>query len=67
MKSRDKSKVESMGGHGAEGEVGDKEGVAVKDGKGGKERVWEVKRGSVEEDLEVVRGGGDGFNGEFFM
>jgi len=49
-------------GGGAESEVGKKEGVVVIDGEGGEEGVWDVKRGSGEEDFEG--GGGRGEKGD---
>ena len=54
-----------MGGCRAEGEVGDKKGVVVKDGEGGEEGVWDVKRGGGEEEFEVRRRGGDEGDGVF--
>ena len=56
-----------MGGRGTEGEIGDEEGVFVKDGKGGEEGVWDVKWGGGEEDLEMGRRGGDDGDGVFVM
>jgi len=58
-------KVESVGGRGAEGKVGDKEGVIVKDGEGGEEGVGDVKGGGDEKDLEGGGSGGDGSDGVF--
>jgi len=54
-------------GGGTKGEVGDEKGVAVKDGKGGKEGMWDVKGGSDEEDLEGRRGRSDDGDGVGFM
>jgi len=64
---RDEGEKKSMGGHGAEREVRDKEGVVVKDGKSGEERVWDVERSGGNEDFEVRRGCGDGGDGVFMM
>jgi len=64
---RDEGEKRSVGGCGAEREVGEKEGVIVKDGEGGKERVWDVERSGGDEDLEVRRGGSDGSDGVFMV
>jgi len=58
---------ESVGGHGSKCKVGDKEGGVMKDGKSGKERVWDVERSGGEEDLEVWRRGGDDGDSVFVM
>jgi len=56
-----------VSGRGAEGEVGDNEGVVMKDSEGGKEGVWDVKGGGGDEDFEGRRGGGDKSDGVEFM
>jgi len=65
VESRNKGEVKGVGGRGTEGEVGDKEGVVVKDGECGKECVRDVKGGRDEKDLEIGGGGGDDVDGVF--
>jgi len=49
------------------GKVGDEKGVAVEDGEGGEEGVWDVKGGGGDEDLEGGRGRSDESDGVGFM
>ena len=56
-----------MHGSGTKGEIGDKKGVVVKDGKGGEEGVRDVKGGGGEKDLEGGRGCSDEGDGVVFV
>jgi len=67
MKCGDESKEKGVCGGGTEGEIGDEKGVVVKDGKGGKEGVRDVKGGGDKEDLEGGRGCSDESDGVGFM
>jgi len=56
---RDECEKKSVCGGGAKCEIGEKEGVVLKDGEGGEEGVWDVKWGGSEEDVKGRRRCGD--------